>query len=98
MGAHGQKGLDSPHVPRGQSWPGAGSPQSVLGMHPESPGELSHPLRSLCISHGTRPIGALGVTGSMWVWLDRWKKVKKTSLGQHFLSKTGTEKVYLSCI
>lgn len=60
-----------------------------LGMHPEGPGELGHPLRSPW---------STGVTGSMWAYLDRWQRLRKKSLGQHFLSQTGTEQVYLSCI
>lgn len=44
------------------------------------------------------PHGALGGTGSMWARLDRWQTLRKTSLEQHFLARTGTEQVYLSCI
>lgn len=81
MGEHGQKGLDLPHVPCGQRGR-AGLKQvalrpgvSVLGMHPEGPGELSHLLRPLWVSHGTRPTEHLewpAPCGCTWIGGKSW--------------------------
>lgn len=63
-----------------------------LGMHPEGPGELSHPLRSN---------SPHGVTGSVWAHLDRCQRLRKKSLCQNFFTnryRSSLFKLYLTYV